>query len=65
MNTSSMHVGENPLLKHREHCSWIKRLLVTRVTPKAKYQRKVKAHSLANAGQGKQGQRYSHQRSQN
>lgn len=33
MNISSMHMGENPPLKGREHCSWIKRLLlVTRVT---------------------------------
>lgn len=62
-NISSMHLGEYALLI--EHSSLVKTLLVTRVTPKAKYWDKFKAQGLANDCQEKQGLQYSHQRKQN
>lgn len=46
------HVHEWKCPTDREHCGWIKGLLVTRAIPKAKYQLTVIAHSC----QGKQSQ---------
>ena len=63
MNTSSMHMGENPLLKPRALYSWIKTLLV-RVTPKAKCQLKVRAHRLANDHQESRGGIFSSKKSE-
>ena len=64
MNTSSMHMGENPLLKPRALYSWMKMLLVKRVTPKTKYQLKVRAHRLANDHQESRGGIFSSKKSE-
>jgi hypothetical protein len=57
-------MDENPVLKDR--VLYLGRSLLVRiVTPKRKYQHKVKAHSPANACQEKQGWEDSHQRNQN
>lgn len=59
MNIFVMHMGENPVLKDTEHCSWVKRLLVRTVIPKAEFWLKVKAQGLASIYQEKQGQQCS------
>jgi hypothetical protein len=43
--TMYMHMGENPVLKDREHWSWVRRLLVRTVTPEAESWLKVKAQA--------------------
>lgn len=45
MNIFFMHMGENPVLKDREHWSWVRRLLVRTVTPEAESWLKVKAQA--------------------
>lgn len=42
MNIFFMHMGENPVLKDREHCSWVRRLLVRTVIPIAEFRLKIK-----------------------
>ena len=54
--TMYMHKGENPVLKDREHCSWVKRLLVRTLIPKAEFRLKVEAQGLVSIYQGKQSQ---------